>query len=328
VPLTVKQAPLTITAGSPSMIYNTTVPAITPSYHSFVNNESPASLTTQPTCTSTAPSSGAVGHYTTSCTGAVDANYSFSYVGGTLIISKAGTSTTLSAAPSPSTQGQSATLKAVVAVTAPGAGAPTGTVTFKDGATTLGTGSPSTSGGVTSATYSTSGLALGPHTITASYGGDGNFTASTSAPATQYVNTNLSSYPKTANGAYNLSNANLAGGYFVNAPLAGASLTGSNLTGATFIGANLSGANLSNSNFMGGANFTNANLQNANLSNSNLKGANFTGVNLTGANFTSSNLIGATGLKTATLTGVIWSKTACPDGTLSTNDGGTCVGHF
>jgi hypothetical protein len=52
------------------------------------------------------------------------------------------------------------------------------------------------------------------------------------------------------------------------------------------------------------------------------------GVNLTNANLSSSNLTGATGLRTATLTGVIWSKTACPDGTLSTNDGGTCVGHL
>ena len=47
-----------------------------------------------------------------------------------------------------------------------------------------------------------------------------------------------------------------------------------------------------------------------------------------GANLSSSNLIGASGLKTATLTGVTWSKTACPDGTLSNNDGGTCVGHL
>jgi uncharacterized protein YjbI with pentapeptide repeats len=89
---------------------------------------------------------------------------------------------------------------------------------------------------------------------------------------------------------------------------------------------------------MGSANFTGATLQNANLSNSNLKGANFTNVNLTGANFSSSNLTGAnfsnsnltgaTGLKTATLSNVVWSKTTCPDGTTSTNDGGTCVGHL
>jgi hypothetical protein len=32
-------------------------------------------------------------------------------------------------------------------------------------------------------------------------------------------------------------------------------------------------------------------------------------------------------MKTATLTSVIWSKTQCPDGTNSSSDGGTCMGH-
>ena len=41
--------------------------------------------------------------------------------------------------------GQSVTLTATVAVTTPGAGNPTGTVTFMDGTTTLGTGSPARS---------------------------------------------------------------------------------------------------------------------------------------------------------------------------------------
>jgi uncharacterized protein YjbI with pentapeptide repeats len=162
-------------------------------------------------------------------------------------------------------------------------------------------------GGKDQATFSTSSLGVGAHTVTASYGGDGNFTPSTGAALTQYVNTSLSSYPTLPSGAYNLSNANISGGYFVGVSLAGASLANSNLTGADFTGADLTGANLSNSN---------------------LKGATFSGANLSGANLTNSNLMGATGLKTATLTGVIWSKTACPDGTLSTNDGGTCMGHL
>jgi uncharacterized protein YjbI with pentapeptide repeats len=79
---------------------------------------------------------------------------------------------------------------------------------------------------------------------------------------------------------------------------------------------------------MSGANFTNVNLKNANLSNSNLKGANFTGSNLSGAGLTNSNLSGATGLTTATLTGVVWQSTTCPDGSSSDKNGGTCVGHF
>jgi hypothetical protein len=326
--LSVNQAPLSITASSPSVVYNGTVPAITPSYTGFVNNESAALLTTQPTCGSTAPSSGPVGTYTTNCTGAADGNYSINYTSGTLTISKATTNLTLSASPSPSTQGQSATFTALVAVTAPGAGTPSGTVTFKDGTTTLGTGQLSVVGGNDQATFSTSGLAVGPHTITASYSGDTSFLGGTSAALTQYVNTNLSGYPKPAGGAYNLSNANLSGGYFVNAQLAGASLIGSNLKNAVFTGADLTGANLSNSNFMGSANFTHATLTNANLSSSNFKGADFSGATLSGANLTNSNLIGAAGLRTATLTNVVWSNTACPDGSNSRADGGTCVGHL
>ena len=246
----------------------------------------------------------------------------------TQTVHKAAVTATLGTSLSPATSGQTVTFTAMVAAAAPGAGTPTGAVTFKDGATMLGTGGLSTSGGATTATLSTSGLSVGAHTIMATSGGDGNFLASAGVTLTQYVNTNLSGYPKLSSGAYNLSNANLSGGYFVGASLAGASLSGSNLTNAVFIGANLTGANLSNSNFMGSANFTNATLQNANLSNSNLKGANFAGTNLTGATFSRSNLTGATGLKTATLTSVVWYKTACPDGTNSSNDGGTCIGHL
>jgi hypothetical protein len=48
---------------------------------------------------------------------------------------------------------------------------PTGTITFKDGATTLGTST--LSGSI--ATLSTTSLAVGAHSITAKYGGDDNF---------------------------------------------------------------------------------------------------------------------------------------------------------
>ena len=55
---------------------------------------------------------------------------------------------------------------------------------------------------------------------------------------------------------------------------------------------------------------------------------NLSGANLNGANLTQTNLKGATGMSTTTLTGVIWSKTTCPDNTNSNTDGGTCLGHF
>jgi hypothetical protein len=62
-------------------------------------------------------------------------------------------------------------------------GIPTGTVSFLDGTTPLGSGT--LSGGV--ATLTTSSLAVGTHSITAVYSGDGNFAAATSACLTQMI---------------------------------------------------------------------------------------------------------------------------------------------
>ena len=63
------------------------------------------------------------------------------------------------------------------ATVASGGGTPTGTVSFLDGATTIGTGT--LAGGI--ATFTTSALTVGTHPITAVYGGSGNFVSSTSA---------------------------------------------------------------------------------------------------------------------------------------------------
>src|SRR5436189_3048644 len=94
------------------------------------------------------------------------------------------TSTTLNSTPNPSVFGQAVTLTATVAPVAPDTIAPTGTVTFKDGPTTLGT--------VTlvngSASLVTAALTVGAHSLTASYSGDLEFAASTSAVRTQTVN--------------------------------------------------------------------------------------------------------------------------------------------
>ena len=97
------------------------------------------------------------------------------------------TTTTLATSVSPSLFGQSMTFTATVSVSVPGAGTPTGTVTFKDGTTTLGTGSLSTANGVTTAAFSTPLLSVGSHSITAVYGGDTNDASSTSAAKTQTV---------------------------------------------------------------------------------------------------------------------------------------------
>jgi hypothetical protein len=78
-------------------------------------------------------------------------------------------------------------------VTAPSPNA-TGTVTFMDGTTILGTAPLSANGGVTvslttnaNAAYATTALLTGPHQIVAVYSGDSTFAPSTSAPAANMV---------------------------------------------------------------------------------------------------------------------------------------------
>ena len=74
--------------------------------------------------------------------------------------------TALSVAPNPVTQGNSTTLTATVTGTAP---TPTGSVTFFDGMTSLGTVALNASG---VATFTSANFSLGTHSLTANYGGD------------------------------------------------------------------------------------------------------------------------------------------------------------
>ncbi|WP_187271939.1 Ig-like domain-containing protein [Aeromicrobium terrae] len=99
-------------------------------------------------------------------------------------IGPSGTVTGISATPNPASFGQDVTLKATVAG-APGTpGEPTGTVTFRDGSTVLGT---VTLDGDQHATLEVSGLHGGQHVLTAQYSGGGLFDASTSADYTLTV---------------------------------------------------------------------------------------------------------------------------------------------
>jgi hypothetical protein len=115
--------------------------------------------------------------------GGVDFNTSVSPA-LTQTVNKAATTTTLTSSPNPSHLGNTVTFKATVAAVAPGSGTPTGTVTLKDGAVVLGT-APLVGG---KATFSTSLLALGSHSMTAVYSGSGNDLGSTSPAHTQTVN--------------------------------------------------------------------------------------------------------------------------------------------
>jgi hypothetical protein len=98
-------------------------------------------------------------------------------------VNKANSATTLTSSVNPSLIGQTVTFTAVVQPQV-GSGVPTGNVTFKDGLTTLATVALNASG---VAAFSTSGLAVGVHSITAAYAGSGNFNASTSVTLSQTV---------------------------------------------------------------------------------------------------------------------------------------------
>jgi hypothetical protein len=76
----------------------------------------------------------------------------------------------------------SVTITANLSVVAPGAGTPTGSITFQDGSSVLATAAVNAAG---QATLSTTSLSVGAHSLLASYSGDSNFQASSGTLAQQ-----------------------------------------------------------------------------------------------------------------------------------------------
>jgi len=92
-----------------------------------------------------------------------------------LTTTTASTKTTVVSSVDPSTFGQPVTFTATVSPASSGVPTPTGTVTFMDGLTNIGTGKINASG---IATLLTSKLTVGNHLITADYSGDSNYSGS------------------------------------------------------------------------------------------------------------------------------------------------------
>src|SRR5207253_6243428 len=133
----------------------------------------------------------AVGSHSITATYADDANFNPSTSSVlSQVVEKANTTTVAASSANPSVSGQTVTFTATVAVNAPGSAAvafPSGTITFFDGVNSIGTGTLATSAGVTTATLTINTLNRASHSITATYGGDGNFNGSTSSILTQTV---------------------------------------------------------------------------------------------------------------------------------------------
>jgi len=115
--------------------------------------------------------------------------------GPAFFLGRGGSSFALTTSGSSIVFGQSETLTAALTATLASQPAPTGTVSFYDGTTLLGTATVSD----TTATYTTSSLAVGSHSITAVYSGDSSFNPNTSAATSVAVTALAPAFSLTAN---------------------------------------------------------------------------------------------------------------------------------
>jgi hypothetical protein len=139
----------------------------------------------------------------------------------TQTVSKVTPTVTVNPVPNPSGQGNSVTISARVTPTFAGGVAPTGTVTFFVDGSPLGApvAIPASPPGAVTVQTTTTALTQGSHAITATYNGDGNYNAGTSAPVTEVVTggaqttTTFTSNPPspTVTGQPYTLNANVAG---------------------------------------------------------------------------------------------------------------------
>ncbi|HEY3322403.1 MAG TPA: Ig-like domain repeat protein [Planctomycetota bacterium] len=184
----VSKAPLTIKADDKTREYGDSNPAFTAGYSGFKNGENLAAsgVTGSPNLSTAATPITAPGNYAISAAlGSLSAgNYSFNFTGGTLTISIAPSSTTLAAFPTPSQIGQNVTFTAAVNGKPSGA-TPAGSVTFYDGGVAM--GAPVALDGSGQAILTVSWGALGAHSVTASYGGNADYSASGSSALTHNV---------------------------------------------------------------------------------------------------------------------------------------------
>lgn len=164
-------------------IVSLTVPQTTETYSSTftvmatTNASTSPSITAMGACTISGNSvtmTSGTGVCTLTANWPADVNYLAATATQTIAAATASSNTILTSSLNPAALGQKVTLAAMVTSTI--GGSPTGTVTFYDGATTL--GSSPLSG--TQATFSTTSLSAGTHSIAASYSGDANYGASTS----------------------------------------------------------------------------------------------------------------------------------------------------
>ena len=179
--LTISKTPLTITPNAASRTYGAANPVFTGSITGMLAGDGiTATYASAATATTVAGvySSGANAISSTlSDPNGKLGNYTVTQNVGTLTITQAMPAVTLTSPSNPATYGTSITFTAQTASLA------TGTMSFLDGATLLGTGT--ISGGVV--TFTTNTLSSGSHSLTASYPGDTNYSAAVSPVVAQVI---------------------------------------------------------------------------------------------------------------------------------------------
>ena len=175
--LCVAHGAITITANSSTRAYGTPNPTLSGTIIGLVNGDRPTV-----TYTTTATQTSIPGRYIIGATisGPSAANYVATIRPGALDISAAPTTTSLF---TPEPTAASGTTLTFIATVTSAAATPSGTVSFFDGSTILGS-STLNAGGV--ASFTTSTLAAGTHTILAAFQANTNFLAS-SAPLSQAI---------------------------------------------------------------------------------------------------------------------------------------------
>jgi MBG domain (YGX type)/Bacterial Ig-like domain (group 3) len=183
--LRVTGAPLTITANPATKVYGAANPAFSVTAAGLLPPDTLVSLGFLRNCTTTATATSPVGTYPINCSAStINApNYAVTYVAGTLTVTQANSSTTITAhRPSPSNIGAVVTVSFRVTPQIAG-GAATGNVTVTASTGETCTGTLLLNLGSCPVTFTTPGL----RTLTASYAGDNNLRSSVSVAVSHIV---------------------------------------------------------------------------------------------------------------------------------------------
>ncbi|MEO8735534.1 MAG: Ig-like domain repeat protein [Edaphobacter sp.] len=175
--LRVTPRPLLVTPSSITLLYGQPIPTLTGTISGLLPQDSTGSLTASFAAPVTTLPPAAAYQISASITGSSAKNYTLTIIPATLTIAPAPTLTSLTASATSITSGNPLALATHIASTT--AGTPTGSVTLMDGATPL----LSLASSAGSATFTTTALSPGLHTLTTLYAGDKNFIQSVSTPA-------------------------------------------------------------------------------------------------------------------------------------------------